>query len=253
MPKNKEELFVPPGRKILISLCFSLLLFSIVWGIVYFQFLDTLEEKLYLPVASKIEAGKIRQMSVSLSEYIEEQNGRFRLFAGNANVRNSVNMDADSQILSSRTKLLENLLALCPALRGVRIIDKNGTNLVFTSFPADMENKNGKFVFKNKNNSFENLTVGETEKNKIIFDEKQKQLIFAYPFFGEKAVYFGTILFYLDVLELFKHAVPEEAAENSVVCEAANAELPHSGFIIFADSVTEEKIKLIQAGWNENM
>ncbi|MBO7484821.1 MAG: hypothetical protein J6T84_02020 [Spirochaetaceae bacterium] len=244
---------MPPGRKFLISLCFSLLLFSVFWGIVYFKFFDSVEEKLYLPVVAKVEAGKIRQISVSLSEYIEEQNGRFRLFAGNSSVRNSVGRDADSQIISSRTKLLENLLAQCPALRGVRIIDTSGANLVFTSFPADMENKNGKFVFKNKNNSFENLTVGESEQNRIIFDEKQNQLIFAYPFFAEKAVYFGTILFYLDVPELFKHAVPEEAAANSIACAAENADLPHSGFVVFADSVTEEKIKSVQAGWNENM
>lgn len=240
------------GRKFLLCLGLSFLVFALFVGICYWKFFDSLEEKFYLPVAAKFEIKKMQQLSLSISAYIDEQSGRFRLFAGNMNIRSSVSSDADSKILKSRAELAENLLETCPSLCGIRIIDKSGDNIVFTTFPADMENKSGKFVFKNKNNSFKNLSVDESEKNKLIFDGKQNQLIFAYPFFGEKAVYFGTILFYLDAAGIVSHTVSRGLiAQNSVIYVIGNSDSLCSGLIIAGNPLKEDMLELILSEWND--
>ena len=71
------------GRKFLVCLGLSLLFFALFWGICYWKFFDSLEEKFYLPIAAKLEIKKMQQLSLSISAYFDEQNGRFRLFAGN--------------------------------------------------------------------------------------------------------------------------------------------------------------------------
>ena len=242
------------GRKFLVCLGLSLLFFALFWGICYWKFFDSLEEKFYLPIAAKLEIKKMQQLSLSISAYFDEQNGRFRLFAGNTNIRNSVSSNVDSKTLKARAELAENLLETCPSLCGIRIMDKSGENLVFTTFPADMENKSGKFVFKNKNNSFKNLSVDVSEKSKLIFDEKQNQLIFAYPFFGEKAAYYGTILFYLDAAGIMSHAVRNGLIEsNSVIYVVGNGESACSGLVIAGEPVKQEHFEVILTEWNEDI
>ncbi len=242
------------GRKFLICLGLSLLFFTVFWGICYWKFFDLLEEKFYLPVTAKVEEKKTQQLSLSVSAYIDEQSGRFRLFAGNTNIRNSVSSNADSKTLISRAELAENLLETCPSLCGIRIIDKSGESLVFTTFPADMENKSGKFVFKNKNNSFKSLSIDESEKSKLIFDEKQNQLIFAYPFFGEKAVYYGTILFYLDAEGILSHTVHDGLIDpNSVIYVIGNGDSVSSGLIIAGGVLEKEKLELILSAWSDDV
>ena len=242
------------GKKFLVCLCLSLLFFALFWGICYWKFFDSLEEKYYLPVAAKLETKKIQQLSLSVSAYIDEQSGRFRLFAGNTNIRNSVSPDADSKALNTRAELAENLLETCPSLCGIRIMDKSGENLVFTTFPVDMENKSGKFVFKNKNNSFKSLAVDETEKSKLIFDEKQNQLIFAYPFFGEKAAYYGTIMFYLDASGILSHAVSAGlVSSNSVIYVIEKGKSACSGLVIAGEPLKQEQFEQILSEWNDDI
>ncbi len=123
--------------------------------------------------------------------------------------------------INTRRRLTEELFAQIPALNGIRIVDKNGRNVHYSSFDdTDVLKQNGiSKIYKNYNDiskdageiPFETLAkLTDETKSVLLCDQEHGRFILTVPFCWVDGIYSGTSLFYLNVHEVEKALVARD-------------------------------------------
>ena len=126
------------GQKIAFSLLVAMGLFAVFVLSLNSKLFNELETRFY--TQSKIEqnTGQLDRVSEGCDSYITKilnltEKGE-NAWVKNASVRSFYVQNASESDVMTRRRLTEQLFAEIPALSGIRIVDKNGRNLHYSSF-----------------------------------------------------------------------------------------------------------------------
>ena len=205
------------GQKIAFSLLAALALFAVFVLSLNSRLFKTLETRFY--AQSKIEenTGQLDKISESCDSYISEilslvEKGD-NAWTKNASVRSYYVQNPSESDVNTRRKLTETLFSDIPALSGIRIVDKNGRNVHYSSYDdTDLLKQSGiSKIYKNYNDiikdageiPFEQLQKITSEtKTVLLCDESRSRLIISVPFCWVDGIYSGIALFYLNLNEV---------------------------------------------------
>ena len=202
------------GQKIAFSLLIAIGLFSAFVLTLHSKVFKELETKFY--TQSKIEEniGQLNKISESCESYISEILNQLEksdsAWVKNQAIRSFYTQNPSEAMVSERRTLTEELFAKIPALTGIRIVDKNGKNVHYSSFDdTDLLKQSGiTKVYKNYpdiQRDADEIEFASLEKlfsesqEKILFDETKNRLIITIPFFWMDEIYSGQCIFYLNM------------------------------------------------------
>ena len=213
------------GQKIAFSLLAALALFAVFVMSLNSRLFKELETRFYAQAKIQENTGQLDKISESCDSYISEilslvEKGD-NAWTKNASVRSYYVQNPSESEVIQRRRLTESLFSQIPALKGIRIIDKNGRNVHYSSFDdTDLLKQSGisKFyknytdIIKDSDEiPFEKLQKITSEtKSVILYDENKSRLIISVPFCWVDGIYSGTALFYLNLHEVEKELTRRE-------------------------------------------
>ena len=207
------------GQKIAFSLLIAIGTFVVFVLGLQSKLFKELETKFY--TQSKIEENTrlLNKLSESCDVYISEilnqiENGENAWIKSPA-VRSYYVQNPSENLVNERRQLTETLFSKIPALDGIRILDKNGRNVHYSSFDdTDVLKQTGiTKVYKNYPDvqkdadeiEFDTLEkVFAQDKSQLLFDESRNRLIISMPYYWMDDVYSGQCLFYFNMISIQK-------------------------------------------------
>ena len=207
------------GQKIAFSLLIAIGTFVVFVLGFQSKLFKELETKFY--TQSKIEENTrlLNKLSESCDVYISEilnqiENGE-NAWVKSPAVRSYYVQNPSENLVNERRQLTETLFSKIPALDGIRILDKNGRNVHYSSFDdTDVLKQTGiTKVYKNYPDvqkdadeiEFDTLEkVFAQDKSQLLFDEYRNRLIISMPYYWMDDVYSGQCLFYFNMISIQK-------------------------------------------------
>ena len=213
------------GQKIAFSLLTALGLFAGFVLSLHTTLFKELETRFYTQAKIEENTGQLDKISESCDSYISEiltlvEKGD-NAWIKNASVRSYYVQNPSESDVNARRRLTETLFSEIPALNGIRIVDKNGRNVHYSSFDdSDLLKQNGiSKVYKNYNDivkdtgeiDFETLgKITSETKSVLLYDESRARLILSVPFCWVDGIYSGLSLFYLSMHEVEKELIARD-------------------------------------------
>ena len=213
------------GQKIAFSLLAALCIFAGLILSLNSRLFKELETRFYTQAKIEENTGQLDKISESCDSYISEilslvEKGE-NAWVKNASVRSYYVQNPSESDINTRRRLTEELFAQIPALNGIRIVDKNGRNVHYSSFDdTDVLKQNGiSKIYKNYNDiskdageiPFETLAkLTDETKSVLLCDQEHGRFILTVPFCWVDGIYSGTSLFYLNVHEVEKALVARD-------------------------------------------
>ena len=214
------------GQKIAFSLLAALALFAVFVMSLHSTLFKELETRFYAQAKIEENTGQLDKISESCDSYISEiltfiEKGD-NAWTKNASVRSYYVQNPSESDVNVRRRLTENLFSELTALKGIRIVDKNGRNVHYSSFDdTDLLKQNGiSKIYKNYPDiikdadeiPFEQLQKITSEtKSVLLFDEGRGRIIISVPFCWVDGIYSGVALFYFNANEVEKELARREA------------------------------------------
>jgi len=213
------------GQKIAFSLLAALALFAVFVMSLNSRLFTELETRFYAQAKIEENTGQLDKISESCDLYISEilsliEKGE-NAWVKNASVRSYYVQNPSESDVNTRRRLTESLFSEIPALQGIRIVDKNGRNVHYSSFDdTDLLKQSGiTKVYKNYNDiikdageiPFETLQKITSETKAVLLcDESRSRIIISVPFCWVDGIYSGLALFYLNMHEIEKTLITRE-------------------------------------------
>ncbi len=213
------------GQKIAFSLLAALGLFAGFVLSLNTTLFKELETRFYTQAKIEENTGQLDKISESCDSYISEiltlvEKGD-NAWTKNASVRSYYVQNPSESDVNTRRRLTETLFSQISALNGIRIVDKNGRNVHYSSFDdSDLLKQNGiSKIYKNYNDivkdtgeiDFETLQKITSEtKSVLLCDESRVRLILSVPFCWVDGIYSGLCLFYLNMREVEKELIARD-------------------------------------------
>ncbi|MCR4631778.1 MAG: hypothetical protein K5786_09100, partial [Treponema sp.] len=198
------------GQKIAFSLLVTLLLFAGFILTVKTSVFEELETRFYAQSKIQENVEWLDTLSESTNTYINNVLYLIDSYMKSESVRSFYLQNPSEKDVNERRLLTEELFKSVPSLSGLRIVDKNGRNVHFSTFDeSDVLKQSGITKFYKYYNDIQRDTdelqfeviakLSSESENRVLFDEKNNRLILSVPFFWLDGLYSGLGLFYLDV------------------------------------------------------
>lgn len=213
------------GQKVAFSLLAALALFAVFVMSLNSRLFTELETRFYAQAKIEENTGQLDKISESCDSYISEilsliEKGE-NAWVKNAAVRSYYVQNPSESDVNVRRRLTESLFSDISALQGIRIVDKNGRNVHYSSFDdTDLLKQSGiTKVYKNYNDiikdageiPFKTLQKITSETKAVLLcDESRGCLIISVPFCWVDGIYSGLALFYLNMHEIEKTLITRE-------------------------------------------
>ena len=205
---SKERRSVSAGQKIAVSLLISVILFAAFTVVAFAGLFSFVEARFYQPLVVKTIEQRLKNLAEKEEEYSEVLNQRFAAFAAKKETASYATAAPTVSDQKNRTNLTGTLFSQTPSLMGIRIIDKNGRNIHYSSFAADEKFRSkGQVSYKNYGElqdlpfevlSCEDVRSGTGVHHRIVREQKKNRILYSYPFYDIYSAYRGTIVFYCD-------------------------------------------------------
>ena len=215
------------GQKIAFSLLTALGLFAVFVLSLHSRLFKELETRFYAQAKIEENTGQLDIISESCDSYISEilslvEKGD-NAWSKNSSVRSYYVQNPSESDVNTRRRLTEELFLQIPALSGIRIVDKNGRNVHYSSFEdTDVLKQNGiTKIYKNYPDivkdaseiSFDTISkLSDETKSVILCDQAHGRLIISVPFCWVDGIYSGLCLFYLNI-----HEVESELISRDII------------------------------------
>ncbi|HAH63002.1 MAG TPA: hypothetical protein DCL73_13010 [Treponema sp.] len=252
MPVRYEEI-VTSGQKIAVSLLTTVVVFACFTVAAFAGLFSQIEARFYEPAKVATIRKQLDAVSESNETYIKTLLDRFG--TGSASyVRTEVvssylsRSPADTDV-QQRTKVTGTLFSGTPGLDGIRLVDANGRNVHFSTYPADIVKQTDTLrMYKNYNElkspsgenefAYESVAApdsltGGAEKYRISYDGKNARLIFSFPFYDSYSAYRGTMLFYVNAQDFYRTLIMQNIVTMNDSCLLVSASDGTSGGFVF--------------------
>ena len=155
---------------------------------------------------------ELNKIAENLDSYIKNilsqlENGE-NAFINQESVRSYMNQNPSEALIVKRRNLTAQLFEDNPSILGIRIVDKNGKSVHYSSFEDDILRVNGNLkTYKNYPEivkefdeiDFGQIRINEIEQNHEIFvDSKKNRIILSVPFYWIQENYAATLICYLN-------------------------------------------------------
>lgn len=217
-------------QKIALSFLMTLVLFAgflLTFNSYLFGFL---EAKFYSQARILEKTEELNQISKSYDEYfknfLSSINDNYNSWKNLESVRSYYEPNPSEVNVAGRRIATERLFSLYTALSGIRLIDKNGKNVHYSSFDdTDILKQSGiSKVYKNYPDICKDTDeilfeifekVSDNKNSALFFDDKKNRIIICEPFFYSKNNFSGYALFYFDFLNLQKELLEKNYLKKS--------------------------------------
>lgn len=206
------------SQKTAVSLLISVILFGAFVVLAYTGLFSVIDARFYEPEKIEQIQNHLDFVSENYNEYIQTLEKRFGIgehsFLNQKSVLSYIENSPSDENVKTRSKLSGDLFSETPGLLGMRLIDKDGISIHYSTFSTDILNRT-KEVVSYKNYSEVVTLSGEVElefekisspdsystKGKVcktVFDGKDNRIIFSYPFYDSYSAYRGSFIFYVN-------------------------------------------------------
>lgn len=221
------------SRKIFVSFLISVLLFACFSILAFTELFSVIDVRFYEPSKISQVQKHLDIISENYSEYLELLGNRFykdeNSILKNEIIQSFVEENPKGEIIQERLKILKEFIRQTPGFLGLRILDKDGTNIYFSTFDSDFLNQSSTNVlYKNyadtitslgnseipfsKINFFEpenSLAIGNF-RTAITFDGRDNRIIFSYPYYDNEQVLCRFFLFYVNANDFNRFLVSKK-------------------------------------------
>lgn len=195
-----------------------MILFGAFVVLAYTGLFSVIDARFYEPEKIEQIQNHLDIVSENYNEYIQTLEKRFGIgehsFLNQKSVLSYIENSPSDENVKTRSKLSGDLFSETPGLLGMRLIDKDGISIHYSTFSTDILNRT-KEVVSYKNYSEVVTLSGEVElefekisspdsystKGKVcktVFDGKDNRIIFSYPFYDSYSAYRGSFIFYVN-------------------------------------------------------
>lgn len=165
-----------------------------------------------------------------IKKFLSQMEDEKKAFTKQECIRSYLEKNPSESLIVERRNLTAQLFEDNPALKGIRLIDKNGKFLHYSSFSDDVLNTNGNLkTYKNYTEIVENsdeidfnqIKVNEIEqKSKVFVDSKRNRIIISIPFYLSQDIYSATLVCYFNF-----YNIKNELIKNNAISEGENLNL----------------------------
>lgn len=206
------------SQKTAVSLLVSVILFAAFSVISFTGLFSLIDARFYEPEKISQIQKHLETISENYDEYITTLESRFgkneNSFLKQKSVLSYIESKASEEDVLLRSRLSGELFNQTPGLMGMRLVDKNGINIHFSTFSSDILNRTSETVaYKNYTDSisltgqkeipFEKIYSPDSFETsgivcKTIFDGNDNRIIFSFPFYDVYSAYRGSFIFYVN-------------------------------------------------------
>lgn len=206
------------SQKTAVSLLVSVILFAAFSVISFTGLFSLIDARFYEPEKISQIQKHLDTISENYDEYITTLESRFgkneNSFLKQKSVLSYIESKASEEDVLLRSRLSGELFNQTPGLMGMRLVDKNGINIHFSTFGSDILNRTSETVaYKNYTDSisltgqkeipFEKIYSPDSFETsgivcKTIFDGNDNRIIFSFPFYDVFSAYRGSFIFYVN-------------------------------------------------------
>lgn len=241
------------GQKIAFSFLSAIILFTAFVFTTQARLFSHLETNFYAQKKVYESVQKLDKISEGFNSYITNVLKKLQenddSYLKNGAVRSYASQNPSEKDVAERRRLTESLFAELPALEGIRLIDKNGRSLHFSTFDnTDVLKVSGiNKIYKNykdiQNDAgeipFEKLA--SAEKNKILLDSDRSRLVISLPFCWVEGLYFGNIVFYFNQTSIEQSFTQKDGlSPGQTVYMISEPETLAGGFVISIPQVYKQ-------------
>ena len=150
-------------------------------------------------------------------------------------IRSYMDQNPSEALQQERRNLTAQLFNDIPSLSGIRLVDKNGKSLHYSSYDNDILKINGSYkTYKNYPDvvkdsdelDFNQIKLNENDpSHKVLLDSPKNRIIVAVPFEWINQIYSATMFFYFN----FKD-VEQELINQKIISYGENLKLVSEGF-----------------------
>ncbi len=207
------------SRKIALSLLCTVFVFAVFSVIAILGIFPVIETRYYEPAKVNGIRTQLDDIADTYKNYITSLLNKFGRsedsYTKNPLIDTYLESSPSDENVRKRTKLTGELFESVPGLMGIRLVDKNGRYIHFSTYKSDIFRKNAQLISYKDYTAAIVDTTGDAEipynqvaapdsltTNKkdfgLEYDPKGNRVIFSFPVYDTYSVYRGSLLFYVD-------------------------------------------------------
>ena len=250
------------GQKIAFSFLSAFILFTAAVLTLHTFLFDKLETKFYRQARIEENVSLLNDISESYDQYIDNilnilVDGEGAYFK-DAAVKSFYDIEPSASVLDDRREKTEQLFRDLPTLDGMRILDKNGKNVHYSTYDdTDLiyREKRGQKEYKNYNDIVDEANERiQRAKNKthlikeipfdvlskklsqtdttILFDSGNSRVIIAVPFYWVDDIYAGSALLYFRLIDIENEFVRNDIIDFGQSLQIIADDTLKGGFVV---------------------
>lgn len=252
------------GQKVAFSLLITLVLsVAFVFTARSTNLLKILNEKYYSQSVIDEKNKNLNKIAKSTDLYIKnflsQMESEKNAFTKQECIRSYLEKNPSESLIVERRNLTAQLFEDNPALHGIRLIDKNGKFLHYSSYEDDVFTTNGnlktyknytEIVEKSNEINFNQIKVSETEqKSKIFVDSKNNRIIISIPFYLSQDIYSAILVCYFNFYDIKNELINQNAIFEGENLKLVSENLSGGIVIGFPNDSSSEFEKPILEKW----
>ncbi|MCR4733996.1 MAG: hypothetical protein K5829_03195 [Treponema sp.] len=242
-------------QKVAFSFLSAVVLFAGFVFLAQVKLIGAIETKFYAQSKIAENQKQLDSIAEACDLYIKKVLTTFQTgenaYLNSSDVRSYVYLNPSEKVETNRRNFTNKILSDFPALDGIRLVEKNGRNVNFSTIETDILETEG-LIRKYKNypdlkddaNYLEPSLIFSDEfkpERKILFDGKDDLIIFSFPFYKNDDTYFGVLLCYFDVRSIVNALYDEHLLSPSMTLSLiASEDYLTGGFVAGIPSGNKE-------------
>ena len=244
------------GQKVAISLLTAILVFAAFAVLSFTKLFSVVETRFYQNAIVRDVNGKLADVSAFLEQYINDAQKKFAPLAENPSVKSSFTFDQSDENIKGREDAFGALMNAVPALSGVRIIDKNGKRIHYSTFTDDILQQTDKAIsyrlYADINElAYNEIDTADEQAARIVCDPKNERILYCFPLYDSFFVYRGTLVFYTASSDFIREAVRRKLVRfTDKAVFAGNRKKPVFVFGL-PNGISENLIDAVNKKWEQ--
>ena len=244
------------GQKVAISLLTAILVFAAFAVLSFTKLFSVVETRFYQNAIVRDVNGKLADVSAFLEQYINDAQKKFAPLAENPSVKSSFTFDQSDENIKGREDAFGALMKAVPALSGVRIIDKNGKRIHYSTFTDDILQQTDKAIsyrlYADINElAYNEIDTADEQAARIVCDPKNERILYCFPLYDSFFVYRGTLVFYTASSDFIREAVRRKLVRfTDKAVFAGNRKKPVFVFGL-PNGISENLIDAVNKKWEQ--
>lgn len=221
-----------------------------------------LDDRYYSQVQVNEKNAELNRLSQSVDLYIQKVLEKIEnSYIKEGCIRSYMDQNPSEALQQERRNLTAQLFSDIPSLSGIRLIDKNGKSLHYSSYDYDVLKVNGSYkTYKNYPDVVKdaseleynliNVDEGNHER-KVLVDAEKNRLIISMPFYWIGDIYSASMLFYFNFSKIEQELInaKELSLNQSLTLCSYNLK---GGFVLNLPNINQEEFfEPVSQKWQE--